>query len=202
MVGRLLAVAILVCLPLSLCAQAAPEVHNSSNADRYQLYGGYSYQSNSFNGVPGHRQGLNGWEVAFATPHLWHALRFKLDTTQYRGNNYGAQQNAYYILGGGQYDHKIGRETIFGEALLGDIGINRYWGPNGIPGMTASFTTVLGGGLDTPINRHFAIRVKGGWVYQNFYLISTVPTTLNQAISYPGLPNFFGQVGTGLVWKF
>jgi hypothetical protein len=202
MVGRLLAVAMLVCLPLSLCAQAAPEVQNSSSAERYQLYGGYSYQSNSFNGVPGHRQGLNGWEASFAFQHLWRGLRFKLDTTQYRGTNYGAQQNGYYILGGWQYDYKIGHETIFGEVLAGELGMNRYWGPNGIPGMTAAFATVMGGGVDTPISRHFAIRVKGGWVAQNIYLISTAPTTLNQAIDYPGLPNFFGQVGAGVVWKF
>ena len=202
MFGRLLAVTILVCLPLSLHAQAAPEVQNSAGVERYQLYGGYSYQSNSFNGVPGHRQPLNGWEVSMAFPRLWRGLRFKLDTTQYRGTNYGAKQNAYYILGGWQYEHRIGRENIFGEAMFGEIGMNRYWGPNGIPGMTAAFASLFGGGVDTPINRHFAIRVKGNWVAQNIYLISTVPDTKNQAIDYPGLPNFFGQFGAGVVWKF
>ena len=202
MFGRLLAVAILVCLPLSLHAQAAPEAQSSAVVERHQLYGGYSYQSNSFNGVPGHRQSLNGWEASMSFPRLWRGLRFKLDTTQYRGNNYGAKQNGYYILGGWQYDHKIGHETIFGEVLAGELGLNRYWGPNGIPGMTAAFATVLGGGADTPINRHFAIRVKGSWVAQNIYLISTSGPTKNQAIDYPGIPNFFGQVGAGLVWKF
>lgn len=190
----------LLCFSVALYGQASPAVHESDGSERYQLYGGYSYQSNSFNGVPGHRQGLNGWELSLGFPHMWHQLRFVMDTTQYRGNNYNAQQNAYYILGGFQYDHKIGRETLFGHILVGDIGINRYWGPNGHPGQSASFTTVVGGGVDTPIGRRFAIRVGGDWVYENFALVVAADNTLPYGV--PGLPNYFGRAAAGVVWKF
>jgi hypothetical protein len=197
---RLSAFLALLCLSVIIHAQAAPEMHESTGTEHYQLYAGYAYQSNTFNGVPGHRQSLNGWEASLAFPHLWRGLRFKMDTTQYRGNNYGAPQNAYYILGGWQYDQKIGHETLYGEVLAGDIGINQNWGPNASPGMTASFTTVMGGGLDTPISRRFAIRVGGDWVYENYALI--VATTNTTPYRVAGLPNFFGKVNAGVVWKF
>jgi hypothetical protein len=187
-------------LSLTAHAQATPEASRSNGSERFQLYGGYSYQSNTFNGVPGHRQSLNGWEASFAFPRMWRELRFKLNTTQYRGHNYGAPQNAYYILGGFQYSHKFGHETLFGEVLAGDIGINQNWGPNAHVGMTASFSTVVGGGVDIPINRHIAIRGSGGWVYQNFALIEALNNTTPYRV--PGLPNYFGKAGAGLVWKF
>ena len=190
----------LLCLSSALYGQVAPAARESDGSDRYQLYGGYSFQSNSFNGVPGHRQPLSGWEASFATRYLWHKVRFKFDTTQYRGNNYNAQQHAYYILGGWQYDHKIAHETIFGQILVGDIGINRYWGPNGHAGQTASFATVVGGGIDTPISRRFAVRLSGDWVYENFALVVAANNTLPYGV--PGLPNYFGRASAGVVWKF
>ena len=189
-----------VCFSVLTHAQVAPAAHESNGPERYQLYGGYSYQSNTFNGVPGHRQSLDGWEASLALPQMWHGLRFKMDTTQYRANNYGAAQNAYYILAGFQYGHKIGYETVFGELMAGDIGMNQNWGPNAHVGMTASFTTVMGGGIDTPISRRFAIRTGADWVYENFALIMAK----SNAIPYrpPGLPNYFGKVNAGVVWKF
>jgi hypothetical protein len=197
---RLSAFLALLCLSVAVRAQIAPASHESSGPEHYQLYGGYAYQSNSFNGVPGHRQSLNGWEASFAFPQMWHELRFKVDTTQYRGNNYGAAQNGYYILGGFQYSHKFGPETLYGEVMAGDIGINQDWGPNAHIGKTASFTTVMGGGVDTPINHKFAIRVGGDWVYENFALI--VSKSNSTAYRVPGFPNFFGKVNAGMVWKF
>ncbi len=190
----------LLSFSMMVYAQAVPAVRESGGSERYQLYGGYSYQSNSFNGLPGYTQSLNGWEVSFAFPQMWHGVRFKVDTTQYRGDNYGAPQHAYYILGGFQYGHKIGHETLFGELLAGDIGINQNWGPNAHPGMTASFATVMGGGLDTPVSRRFAVRVGGDFIWENLALIQSV----NQTVPYrvPGLPNFFGKANAGVVWKF
>jgi len=52
--------------PLLLSAQ-------SDSATHYQLYGGFSYLSNSFNGVPGARQGLSGWDAGLVFP-AWHGL--------------------------------------------------------------------------------------------------------------------------------
>jgi hypothetical protein len=196
-------VAVLLCAPFVLHGQAIPEAREArveKVPEHYQLYGGYSYQSNSFNGQPGHRQGLNGWEASLGFPYMWRKLRFKADVTQYRGTNYGAPQHAYSILAGFQYDKKLGRETLFGETLAGVMGINQNWGPQAHPGMTASFTTVAGGGLDTPISRKFAVRVSGGWVFENLALIQAVNFT--QPYHAAGIPSFFGKVSAGMVWKF
>ena len=54
---------------------------------RFQLYGGYSFLSNSLNGVPGSHQGLNGWEGAMEFPS-WHGLRFKVDVSGFSGTNF------------------------------------------------------------------------------------------------------------------
>ena len=191
----------LLCLSvIAVNAQSAAVMGGVDNPARYQLYGGYTWLSNSFNGTPGNRQPLNGFEASLAFPYVWHRLRFKADTAFYRGTNQGAPQNGYFILGGWQYDQRFGRETLFGQVLAGNIGINQNWGPNQVPGMTASFTLLTGGGLDTPISRRFAIRVGGDFVYENFALVESLKNTTPYRV--PGLPNFFGRVSTGLVWKF
>jgi hypothetical protein len=200
MFTRLLVVTVLICGSLALHAQAAPEVRDLRDTSRYQLYGGYTWLSNSFNGLPGHRQALSGWDASLATQHLWRGLRFKVETAQFRGTNYGAPQHAYFILGGWQYDFRFKRETLFGHVMVGDIGINQNWGPNQHAGMTASFATLTGGGLDTPIGRRFAIRAGGDWVYENFALVQSAAFPYPYRI--PGLPNYMGRVTAGVVWKF
>jgi len=162
-----------------------------------QLSGGFSYLSNSFNGVPGARQPLTGWDAAVAFP-AWHNLRVKIDVSGFNGNNLGASQNAFFIMGGGQYQKTWGRERLFAEALAGEAGLNRDWGANGQRGDSASFATFLGGGLDTPIRKHFAIRFEGGFQHTNFALHQSLTYPLPYRI--PGLPTYFGRMGVGLVW--
>jgi hypothetical protein len=186
---RFLPLALFFC-PLALAAQSA-------GPPPYQIFAGYSLLSNSFNGVPAERQTLNGEDASVALPG-WHGLRVKIDVSHYSGTNLGAKQQALYIMGGGQYERTFHRERWFVEALFGDVGMNRYWGPNGQPGMTASFVTQLGGGLDTPLNRHFAIRVQGDYRFSNLALIQS--TSYTQPYRIPGLPQNFGSVSTGLVW--
>ena len=163
----------------------------------YQLFGGYSYLSNSFNGVPGSRQPLQGWDGSVAFP-AWHNLRFKIDVSGYSGSNLGAPQHAIDFMGGGQYEWAWGRERFFGQALVGDCGLNRNWGANGSRGDTASFSTLLGGGLDTPITRHIGIRFEGGFQHTNFALHQSETYPLPYRI--PGLPTYFGRISAGLVW--
>jgi len=178
----------------------SPVLHTQPQARaRYQIYGGYSLLSNSFNGVPGSRRPLNGWDGSVAFPP-WHSLRFKIDASGYRGGNLGAQQHAFFILGGGQYSWHFGKEAVFVEGLAGDGGLNRYWGANQSPGETASFSTLFGGGLDTPLTRHFAFRVEGGYQWANFALVQSVSTLVPYRI--PGLPNNFGRISAGCVWSF
>lgn len=189
---RLLWMALLV-LSLSTLASFA----QSSDSSSYQIAGGFSYLSNSINGVPGARQPLLGWEASLATP-AWRNLRFKIDYSGYLGNNLGAPQHPYFIVAGGQYDHHLGKENLFAEALFGDCGLNGNWGPNGSPGSSASFTTLLGGGLDTPVSKHLAMRFEGGDQYTNFALY----TSVNYQFPYrlPGYPKNFARLSAGLVW--
>jgi len=186
----LLLTSFLILTPLTIAAQSAGPAP-------YEIFAGYSYLSNSFNGVPGSRQALNGEDASVALPS-WHGLRVKIDVTRYAGTNLGANQQALYILGGGQYERTFHRERWFVEALFGDVGMNRDWGPNAHPGMTASFATVFGGGVDTPLNPHFALRVQGDYRFSNLALIES--TSYTQPYRIPGLPQNFGSVTAGLVW--
>jgi hypothetical protein len=187
-----------VLLPMAVAVHAQNEATAQKPA-RFQLYGGYAFVSNSPNGLPGEHQPMNGWNASLGTP-LWRFIRFKVDVSSYRGTNLGAQEDVYYILGGPQFTRRFGRETVFGEALIGDGGINRYWGPQASPGETASFATVVGGGLDTPIARRLAFRVSGGYQWSNFQLINNVNNII--PIQTPGLPDKFARISTGLVWSF
>jgi hypothetical protein len=190
MSSRFLSLIALLCLSVALHAQSEAKAG-------YQLYGGYSYLSNSLDGVPGSHHALNGLDAAFATPP-WHSLRFRVDFSAYSGTNLGAPQHPYFILGGGQYSWRIRRESVFAEGLMGTGGANKTWAPNGAVGQTASFATVLGGGLDTPLTPRFAFRVEGGYQYSYFVYVGG----LNIPYSVPGLPTNFGRVSSGLVWKF
>ena len=169
-----------------------------------QIYGGYSWLSNSFNGVPGSQNALKGWNAGVAF-QPWHHLRFKLDYSMYRGTNAGVPQHAFFILGGGQYEATFHRERFFAEALAGEGGLNGNWyvaNPsgykNGNTGMIASFAAFLGGGIDTPVGRHAAIRVEGGVQHSGFEPIEPLP--LSQPYHLNGIPNYFGRLSVGMVW--
>ena len=180
----------LLCLSSALHAQSEPRA-------RYQIFGGYTFLSNSLDGVTGSHQPLNGWDAAIAFPS-WHSLRFKIDVAAYRGTNLGAPQHPYFILGGGQYTWRFGKESVFVEGLAGTGGANKTWAADNAQGQTASFVSLAGGGLDTPLTRRIAFRVEGGYQYSYFALerpITLVPYRV------PGLPNNFGRISSGLVWQ-
>lgn len=181
-----------MCLPTSLRAQSEAKA-------RYQIYGGYTWLSNTMNGFPGARQSLNGWDASVGFP-AWHSLRFKIDTYGYHGTNLNAPQHALFILAGGQYSYTIKKVTVFGEGMIGDAALNRDWGPQGSKSGTAAFASLLGGGFDTAISRHFAYRVNGGFQYAYTSLIGPGPQFAPFRV--PGLPTYFGRISTGLVWQF
>src|SRR5215831_9306722 len=188
----LLGLFVLMCPSITLYAAA------SEAPPRYQIYGGYTWLSNSFNGFPGMRQPLNGWDASVGFPS-WHSLRFKFDLYGYSGTNQGSQQKALYFMAGGQYEHRFKRAAIFGEGLMGDVGLNRNWGPQQVRSSTAAFAGLLGGGLDTVISRHFAYRVNGGFQYTYTSLVGPPPDY--NPFRPPGLPEYFGRISTGMVWQ-
>jgi hypothetical protein len=83
--------------------------------------------------------------------------------------------------------------------LGGTGGANQTWGTNNAIGQTASIATLVGGGLDTPVTRHIAFRVDGGFQYSYFSLETP---TYEVPYRIPGLPTDFGRITSGLVWKF
>jgi len=86
-----------------LCLIPALHAQNRSEAPAtFQVYGGYSYLSNSLNGVPGSHHPLNGFDASIAF-NSWHRFRFKIDTSGYFGSNLGSPQSPYFLLGGAQY---------------------------------------------------------------------------------------------------
>lgn len=191
MPSRLFSFIALTCLSCSLHAQSA-------RPGNYRVYGGYTYLSNCLNGVPGSRQPLNGWDVDGEFPS-WHGLRFKLETYAYYGSNLGANQNLWYIMAGGQYNRKLGRETIFGEVLGGNgNAANKDWVGTGTRGELNSLTELMGGGIDTPLTRHLAYRVNFGFQHQNFQALT--PALIGYQV--PGTPNNFARISTGFLWKF
>lgn len=185
-------------LLLSVASLLTPAANAQSESSApYQIFGGFTYLSNSFNGTPGARQPLTGWDASVSFPPYRH-LRFVIDVSDYSGNNLGAPQHAYFIMGGGEYERRFHREGLFVKGLVGEAGINRNWGANATFGGTASLSTFLGGGVDTPISRRFAIRVEGGFQHTNFALIQSPTDQVPHRI--PGLPNYFGRISTGLIW--
>jgi hypothetical protein len=164
----------------------------------YLLSGSFSTLSNSFNGVPGSRQPLLGWEANAAFP-AWHNLRFVLDYANYRGKNLGSPQNANFPTAGAQYSHRIGRESIYGKMLFGEGWLNKNWAASGTAGTLASFTVYAGGGIDTPLSKHFSLRVEGGAEHTNFAL-KINRTSLYPYYRIPGLPSNFARLSAGIVW--
>ncbi len=190
----------MLCLSSALHGQTETATAKAGEPARFQVYGGYSYLTNSLNGVPGAHHALSGWDASFGFPS-WHNLRFKLDVSSYQGTNLGAPQHPYFILGGGQYNIRWKRETVFIEGMGGTGGANKQWGTNfavNTTGATASFAALAGGGLDTPITRHTAVRVEGAFQYSYFSLNGLYSVPYRNA----GLPTEFGRLSGGLVWLF
>jgi hypothetical protein len=188
----------LVC-PASYAADA------SRQPPPYQIYAGYSWFSNSFNGFSGHHQPLNGIYAGVAFPE-WHHLRIKVDYSLFRGSNRGDPQNAFFIMSGGQYGGTWHRERFYVEAMAGEGAVNGTWFSsanagykNGNTGTIASFAEFVGGGMDTPISAHTAFRVEGGVQHSNFDPITPLS---EKALPYhpAGLPDYFGRISAGLVW--
>ena len=147
---------------------------------------------------------LNGWDAGATFPQ-WHHLRFRIDYSMYRGTNRCDPQHAFFILGGVQYEREFRRERFYVQGLLGEGGLNGTWFntansgyKNGNTGSIASLAEFLGGGVDTPIGAHTALRVEGGVQHTNFDPIEPLPS--GQPYHLDGVPNYFGRLSAGLVW--
>lgn len=179
-----------------------PDIAPGKGRSYYTVFGGYSFISNCPNGVSGSHQPLNGWDTSIAAVD-WHHLRFKLDISGYYGTNLNASQRMLVVTAGAEYRHHFGRKYAFLEALMGDANATKYWGANGTRGETATFSTLLGGGLDVPIRPRLSFRAQGDFQYLNFhpYNAQNSPTPVTSP-PVTGLPNFYGHAVAGLAWRF
>ena len=192
-------------LLLALICPSFPASAQSNSPPPFQIYAGYSWLSNSFNGVPGSHQPLSGMNAGVVFPQ-WHHLRIKLDYSMFRGDNLDDPQHAFFIMSGGQYEATFHRERFYVEALAGEGSLNGTWFStsnsgykNGNTGTIASFAEFLGGGIDTPIGLHAAFRVEGGMQHSNFDPVTPLSTG---AVPYrlAGIPDYFGRFSAGVVW--
>ncbi len=186
---------LLVSLLLSFGFSCALPAQTVAPTDRrHELFGGYSFLSNSFNGHDSatSHQPLNGWDAAF-TAGVSGRLGVKVDASGYYGTSLGSPQHPIFVMGGLQYSMPVGRGSVFMEGLVGFGHLNKNYWLADEGQATSSFTAVAGGGLDFPITPRVAWRIEGDLQHSNF-------TVLNDEIH--GLPNYFARILTGPVWRF
>ena len=183
-------------LPATLTAQ---NTHSeASDPGKYDLFGGYSLLSNSFNGhnsATSHTP-LNGWNAALSAPvsRVSRGFGIKADVSGYYGTSLFSPQHPIFVLGGAQYSKHFGKETGYVEGLVGIGHLNKNWWWARVRGKHEFIYRSRGRGLDTPIARNLSFR--GG----REILLDANFTIPNDEIH--ALPNYFARISTGLVRRF
>jgi hypothetical protein len=175
----------------------------AASHNRYELFGGYSFLSNSFARRSGDTSlaPLNGWDagVAFRAWHdldpnrPWHRFGIKTEVSGYYGTSLNSPQQPIFLLVGPQYTWPLGKNSLFAEGQVGFGHLNNKWNPFNGGATGNSFVAFMGAGFDHPIASRLAFRVEGGMLYTNF----SFPN--NESL---GFPNYFARISTGLVWHF
>ena len=189
-----------IAVPSALLAQKASS--QVPGYKRYDVFGGYSFLSNSFNdySFPGTSHvPLNGWDagLAFRTWHQldsssWHRMGVKADVSGYYGTSLGSPQRPILLLAGPQYTWAFGRNRPFIQGQVGFGHVNSDGLPPS-PTSTNSFAAFVGAGYDRQITPRIAFRIEGGMLHTNFSSGSP---------EIHGVPNYFARLSTGLVWHF
>jgi hypothetical protein len=179
-------------LAAALPAQTEP---GTNPAQSREIYGGYSYLSNSFNSHEGFRgPGLNGWDAAGSFP-ITKRLGVKVEGLGFYGTSLTYSQAAHFFLGGVQYTRSFSKESVFVHGLAGIGHINTDALTLGGQGPKSNFSiaTDAGGGIDTPISKRLAWRVEAAMLFADF---TPASDQIHQT------PNFFARVSTGVAWRF
>jgi hypothetical protein len=159
------------------------------------IYGGYSYLSNSFNNhsTASEGSGMNGWTADATLPAL-RICDLKLEGLGFYNNNLGDPERAHFILAGPVVKHRVGKDILFAQGLVGYGRIDAKALSFGAEGAnTNTFAADLGGGFDLPIAPRVAWRLEGGVLRSAF-------SAQDNQIS--GLPRWFGRFSTGVVMHF
>lgn len=165
-----------VAVPGTATAEDQTSPASRLEQSRFEAFGGYGFFSSGFsqknvvviNGVfidlhP--LRPLNGWDVAFSV-RVIAGLSLKADLAGYYGNSdYGIggsiPQRALYQFYGVQYARRVRREVLFAESLVGSRRLNPdYSGGSESTNPITSLAYTFGGGLDTPMTSHLAVRIE------------------------------------------
>jgi hypothetical protein len=126
-----------------------------------------------------------GWGGQF-TYNLNHWAGIAFDGSGHYNDNFG---NAHSFVVGPQFKLRTEHFTPFAEALLGF----QHLSPKGLPDQNAA-TFMIGGGIEYPLTRHFAIRpIQADYVHSYY-----------NAVSAPGVSNSLegGRLQAGFTFAF
>lgn len=176
-----------------LCAQAVGPTE-ANRAKQYEVFGGYSFLSNSFNGHSSatSHQPLNGLDISVAA-RAGRGVSLKADASGFYGTSLGSPQGPIFVLGGLQYLAPVGREAVFVEGMLGYGHLNQSaWG-GATPIQTSTFAWVAGGGVERELTPRTAFRLQGDLLSASF----NIPDD-----QIHDLPHYFARLSAGFVWCF
>jgi opacity protein-like surface antigen len=169
-------------------------------------------------GSVGVNSNFHGWNAAIQmNPNRW--LGFKADFSGHYGtpitissalqsdlNDRGIRglppkANSFSYLLGPSLSHRFSNYTIFGHALFGAnrAGVNVDVRINGLqlPALTVSNTALgmaFGGGIDTRISTHFAVRGQADYLYTRHDFTSILPSIAAHQNNV--------RVSAGIVYRF
>lgn len=187
---------VVLCCALVVTAQETPKV---------QVFGGYQYTNVDTKGLAD-RLSFNGWDADVAFRAVNHVSVVADVSGAYKSETFdiagvGAVQGKlrlYNYLFGPRLSYDAGKVVPFGEALFG-VGHASVSGSVlglSIPVTTSNgFAMALGGGLDVPAGKHFALRGKFDYLYNR---ISAEGFGLTGGSE--NLNNY--RIATGVVFKF
>jgi hypothetical protein len=165
------------------------------NPDRLELFGGYSYTGypvyDTYSG-PWERFGFNGWDASAAVKLVPH-LAAEADFSGGHGTAFGTSGSLLTYMGGPRVFTNIGRTTVYGHILFGELSFNLGGGGSAT---TTSFAMAVGAGADIWFMRHIGARViQAAWL-----------RNANDGASRNGLGgnsahNDF-RISTGVVFRF
>ena len=167
-------------------------------AQKAEVFGGYQYLNigggNSSSGFS-NSQSFNGWNAS-AEYNFDRLLGVEGDFGGAYATVTGVNVHVYTYTGGPVVSLPAGRIKPFAHVLFGGIGLSGS--QSGVSVSWTGFTTMLGGGVDTKINRALAIRVvQFDWLYYRFG---------SKTIAGTPFPSFSGsnneRISTGIVLRF
>lgn len=145
---------------------AAALVATAQEAQRFEVFGGYSYLNV---GSTGQQKGfgLNGWN-AQASVNLTNWLGVTADFGGYYGTPFAVSIHNYSYLFGPTVSYRAQHVVPFGHALFGAGHVSGSIG--GLSSSQNAFAMAVGGGVDVPFKGHFGVRLaQVDWLRTQYF---------------------------------